>query len=193
MKIDRTEQSVTLIAATDLAGNIGKNNELPWGRPIPEDMKIFRAETMGKTIIMGFNTLLSIGKALPGRHNVVLTRKGPDHPDRQRFEGQPIVFVDNRKEALNTGPSGPIYVIGGAQVFRLFQQTADHLVLSVVNTVFSGCDTKFAPLPFSPWSVGNAWLLTGREHVPAKPYDLFVYRASRVNGRQLDLPLPLSP
>ena len=101
---------ITLIVAVADSGAIGRNNELPWH--LPEDLKRFKRLTMGKPIVMGRKTFESIGKPLPGRVNIVVTRD-PDY----RREG--VVVVHDVDSALRAAGQVPeTMVIGGAELFR---------------------------------------------------------------------------
>jgi dihydrofolate reductase len=127
---------------------IGRNNNLPWY--LPEDLKHFKRITMGKPIIMGRKTFESIGKALPGRSNIVVTRN-PDYAadgirvvtslDEARTLSESIVEIDGMEEAI---------VIGGAEIYRLALPLADRLYLTEVHAEVEG-DTYFPEFDRSPW------------------------------------------
>lgn len=88
---------ISLIAAMDANGAIGKDNDLPWR--LPDDLKRFKSLTLGRPILMGRKTAESLGRALPGRTNLVLTRSG-----RVPFEGmQAVVSVDEALAAARDG------------------------------------------------------------------------------------------
>ena len=127
---------------------IGRNNNLPWY--LPEDLKHFKRITMGKPIIMGRKTFESIGKALPGRSNIVVTRN-PDYAadgirvvtslDEARTLSESIVEIDGMEEAI---------VIGGAEIYRLALPLADRLYLTEIHADVEG-DTYFPEFDRSLW------------------------------------------
>src|SRR3569833_3550186 len=122
---------VSLVVAMAHNNVIGRDNGLPWGR-LPEDLKHFKAVTMGKSVLMGRKTYESIGKPLPGRTNLVLTR------DRGwKVEG--VVAVHSLEEAL-TGD--PVSGIGGAEIYRLLLPVANRNNLTRIDVDISG-DTVF--------------------------------------------------
>ena len=118
-------------------GVIGKDNGLPWH--LPADLKHFKATTLGKPILMGRKTYESIGKPLPGRTNIVLTRDAS-------WSATGTVVVGTMAEALRVAGDAPeLAVIGGAEVFRLFLPMARRLHLTRILADFDG-DTFFPPL-----------------------------------------------
>ncbi|MEC0140529.1 dihydrofolate reductase [Paenibacillus macerans] len=132
--------SITLIWAMAQNGVIGRNNQLPWR--LPADLKFFKAQTMGKTMIMGRKTWESMGsKPLPGRHSVVLTQD-----TSYRAEGADVVHT--LEEALRYEKEGEeLMVIGGAGVFRFFLPVADKLLVTRIDEDIEG-DVFF---PFLNW------------------------------------------
>ena len=144
-----------LIAASDyMTGLIGNNGELPWGR-IPSDMKFFREQTMGHTVVMGRKTFESIGKPLEGRFNVVLSRTMPDtngvHVVRDLDE---LLDFISYQESFGI----KVFIIGGAELYEQFIDLADQALITVVHGNFTG-DTYF---PKSLMVEGWNWTLLGR-------------------------------
>ncbi len=130
-----------VIAAAE-NGVIGRDNELPWH--LPADLKRFKALTMGKPMLMGRKTFESIGKPLPGRTSVVLTRSR----DWQR-EG--VITVGSIEEAIQrVGDVPELVVIGGAEVFRLALPYTQRIHLTRVHAQISG-NTKIPPLDPDEW------------------------------------------
>src|SRR5690606_32405821 len=120
---------LVLIAALDRNRAIGKGNALPWH--LPADLKRCKALTMGKPLLMGRRTAESLGRALPGRDNLVLTRSG-----RAPFEG--MVAVDSVALALEMAGqagAGTLCVIGGGEVYALCLPHASRMHLTHVDTV----------------------------------------------------------
>ena len=126
---------------------IGRNNALPWR--LSEDLKRFKATTLGKPILMGRKTFESIGKPLPGRRNIVLTRD-----PGWRAEG--VDVVRSVEEALRlTRDSAELAVIGGAEIYRLTIPHADRIYLTRVEADVAG-DTLFPELDVARWSETQA-------------------------------------
>jgi dihydrofolate reductase len=133
---------ISLMVAMDEAGVIGRDNALPWH--LPEDLKRFKAVTMGKPVLMGRKTFESVGKALPGRKNLVLTRS----PDWQR-EGITVVHTVDEALARSAG-AAELVVIGGEEVFKLALPLARRIYLTEVHAQLAG-DTTFPPFDRLPW------------------------------------------
>lgn len=123
---------------------IGKNGGLPWH--IPEDLKHFRSVTMGHPIIMGRVTHDSIGRALPGRANIVISRR-----TGARFVGCEVVdsLEDAIKLARRTGDSEPM-IIGGASIYTLALPLCTRIYMTEVKQQVDG-DTFFPELDLSQW------------------------------------------
>lgn len=144
--------NIFLIYARADNGAIGKDGTLPWH--LPADLKRFKALTMGKPMIMGRKTFESFPSPLPGRRHIVLTRDSG-----WQAAGAEVVRTVNEALdlALNTVGQGAeqIAVIGGAEIFALFEPLASRIELTEVHGEFDG-DT-FMPAP------GPEWLVTRRE------------------------------
>jgi dihydrofolate reductase len=144
-------QQLFLIYARAANGTIGRDNRLPWH--IPADLKRFKALTMGKAMIMGRKTFESFGKPLPGRRHVVLTRDRTWRP-----EGAEVAH--SVEEALALAGNGQVAVVGGAEIYRLFQPFARHIELTEVHADYEGDTHMDAP--------GPEWRETFREEHPAE-------------------------
>lgn len=144
---------ISLIAALDRAYAIGKGNALPWH--LPDDLRRFKALTLGKPVLMGRKTAQSLGRALPKRRNLVLTRSG-----RAPFAGMEV--VPSLDEAIRTAAddAGELCVIGGGDVFALALPVARRMHLTHVDTVVAGADAFF------PDFQKNGWHITHRERHP---------------------------
>lgn len=118
--------NITLIAAVGKNLELGKNNTLIWS--IPEDLKFFRENTIGKTIVMGMNTLKSLPKLLPNRKHVVLTRKNVELDPS-------IVVVHSINELLSYIESidEEVMIIGGAQIYSQMTPYANKMLLTEIN------------------------------------------------------------
>jgi len=123
---------ISLIAAVAESGVIGKDNKLPWH--LPEDLQFFKRTTLGHPIIMGRKNFESIGRALPGRTNIVLTRN-------LNFTAKGIIKAGSLKEAFDiaqkTGAE-ECFVIGGAEIYREALPFCQKLYITRVHGVFEG-------------------------------------------------------
>lgn len=156
---------LALIWAMARNRTIGRNNALPWY--LPEDLKYFKRVTLGKPIIMGRKTWESIGRPLPGRTNIVITRDAAFQPDGVRVVhsleqalalAEKICLLDGGDEAI---------VMGGAEIYALALPHADRLYLTQVHADVEG-DAHFPPLDLTQWHE------LGREDFAAQgpnPYD----------------------
>lgn len=145
---------VSLVAALDREFAIGRGNALPWH--LPDDLKRFKALTLGKPVLMGRRTAESLGRALPKRRNLVLTRSGS-----VPFEGMQAVASLDAAIALAAGEGGELCVIGGGEVYALALPRATRLLLTHVDTVVEGADAFF------PRFDARAWRETARSAHPA--------------------------
>jgi dihydrofolate reductase len=138
---------ITLIAAVAANGVIGIGGRLPWS--IPDDLRRFRELTTGKPIIMGRATFDSIGRPLPGRTNIFLTRtRGFAAPDVHRA-GDPAEAVAIARRAHGT--DSEICVIGGGEVYRVFLPDADRLELTIIALAPEG-DAFFPEWDQESWN-----------------------------------------
>ncbi len=132
---------ISLIVAVDEKGGIGFQNALLCH--LPADLKHFKSITYGKPIIMGYRTFVSIGKPLPGRLNIVLTRQ-----DRQ-IEG--VEIVHSLQQALSLASSAAeVIIIGGANVFEESLPLANRIYLTKIHHHFEA-DAYFPELDLSTW------------------------------------------
>ena len=132
--VDRRAPRVALIAAVARNRVIGAKGGMPWH--LPEDLKHFRSVTLGHPVIMGRRTWESLGKPLPGRENIVVSRR----PDAQ-FPGARVAGSLQRALELSANHDST-YVIGGAEIYALALPLADGLVLTEIDRDFPG-DTFF--------------------------------------------------
>lgn len=142
---------IALIVAVAANGLIGRDNAMPWH--LPEDLRYFKKTTMGKPVVMGRKTFCSIGRALPGRPNIVITRD-PVWTAEGVETAQGLAEGLLRAEELADG--GEVMVIGGAQIFEAALPLATRLYLTEVHRVYEG-DVFF------PGIVRDEWVETSRE------------------------------
>lgn len=139
---------VSIIAAVGRNRELGKDNRLLWN--IPEDMAHFKERTSGHPIIMGRKTYESIGRPLPNRTNIVITHDIDYKLPMGVYKVPTIeeaIEIANLHEITPADPSGEkrgeIFVIGGAQIYKLAMQYADKIYLTVVDHEFSDADAHF--------------------------------------------------
>ena len=144
---------LSLIVATAHGNVIGRNNELPWH--LPQDLKYFKAVTLGKPIIMGRKTFESIGKPLPGRTNIVVTRQKD-----WNFSG--VLVAKSIEDAIEIGQAfrgeqnsitEEMMVIGGAEIYALCLPFAHKILLTQIEHCFEDADTFFPELDSAQWKV----------------------------------------
>jgi len=135
--------AISLIAALDENFAIGRGGRLPWH--LPDDLRWFKRLTIGKRVLMGYNTALSIGRVLPDRPNLVLTRR-----HNAPFAGQ--ITVRSLDEAVGDDDSAELMVIGGQMVFAEAASLARNMYLTWVSATIEGADTFFPNIPFSEWT-----------------------------------------
>lgn len=134
---------VSLIVAMAENGCIGRDNRLPWR--LPQDLRRFKAVTMGKPVLMGRRTFESIGKPLPGRRNLVLTRE-------RGWSCQGVLAVHSLGQALGCARDAEELVgIGGADVYRMLMPFARRIYLTLVHADVQG-DTFFPAMDPTQWA-----------------------------------------
>ena len=127
---------------------IGKDNELLWH--ISEDLKFFKRQTLGWPVIMGRKTVESIGRALPGRVNIVISRGFST--------GEEVAVAGSLEEAFKIAESTNLekcFVMGGGQIYSQALQKADRLVVTHVHTVIEDADTFFPQIDPEIWKVAQ--------------------------------------
>ncbi|KAA0965875.1 dihydrofolate reductase [Sporosarcina sp. ANT_H38] len=155
---------ISLLVAHGPDRVIGLNNELPWH--IPEDLAYFKKMSMGKAMVMGRKTFESIGRPLPGRLSIIVTRN-------EAYTAEGAVVVHTLKEAVIKAEeySKEVMIIGGAEIFRETLGIADRLYITYIQKEYEG-DTFFP-------SYGPEWELvsTSEDHFTEDeiPYSFLVY------------------
>lgn len=134
---------LTLIAAMARHRVIGRDNALPWR--LPEDLRRFRALTMGKPVLMGRRTFASIGRALPGRENLVLTRDAD-------FRAPGCRVFTRLDDALAAAVERELMVIGGAEIYAQTIDRASRMQLTLVEADIDG-DTWFPQFDPAQWDL----------------------------------------
>jgi dihydrofolate reductase len=153
---------------------IGRGNRLPWH--LPADLRHFKSLTVGKPVLMGRKTYESIGKALPGRLNIVLSRS-------PEFTPRDCVVVKTLDDARVAAGASTVMVIGGAQIYRQCSAAVTRIHLTLVHAQFEDGDTFFAD-----WRSPH-WLESSRERHEPDEKNAFAYsfitleRVGSVSGR----------
>ncbi len=133
---------ISLIVATDESNGIGKDNQLPWH--LPADLKHFKTLTTGHPIIMGRKTYESIGKALPNRRNIIISRQ-------EKYTAEGAEVVSSLEDAFQLCKhEDEVFIIGGAQIFEHSLVLADVLYLTVIHHRFDA-DTFFPEIDQNIW------------------------------------------
>ncbi len=156
---------IIIIAAMATNRVIGDKNGLPWS--LPEDLRQFKAKTLGHTLIMGRKTFESLGRPLKGRHNIVLSRD----PDL-KIDGCTVI-PDFHQALLLCKGQEKVFIIGGGQIFKLGLEVADTLILTLLEREVEG-DTLF------PDFSGLGFIETQKEHFnEGEPFTTITYKRSR--------------
>ena len=150
-----------MIVAMSANNVIGVANQLPWH--LPEDLKHFKKHTINKPIIMGRNTFDSIGRALPERDNIVLSRT-------QQLSHDQIFLANNKSDALRMAEdfaksrgSEEIMIVGGEQIYRMFFDDVSRIYVTLVDLIIDG-DAFFPVIDYKLWtSVAHSERMTANE------------------------------
>ena len=135
---------LSLIVAMATNRTIGINNQMPWH--LSADLKKFKKITMGQPIIMGRKTFESIGRPLPGRKNIIISR------DPLYQQQDCLVFNDLDSALKNCADSDEVFVIGGATLYEATIERADRLYITKIQQAFDG-DTWFPEIDPKQWRV----------------------------------------
>lgn len=139
---------MTLIVAAARNGVIGKDGALPWR--LSSDLKRFKANTIGRPVIMGRKTFQSIGKPLPGRDNIVVTRD-PDFAPEGAYAVRDIgAAIELGKLRAKEAAAEEICVVGGGEIYRQTFDLADRLIVTFVEADIAG-DTSFPKIDSAVW------------------------------------------
>ncbi|THH40282.1 dihydrofolate reductase [Neolewinella litorea] len=158
---------LSAIVATDRLGTIGKDGEIPWY--LPADLKYFKRMTSGHPVIMGRKTFRSIGRPLPNRTNIVLTRD-------PFFTATGTVVVHSLREALGhpaVTEAEESFIVGGGELYRAALPVTTTVYQTIVGTEVEGGDAFFPTLPADEWC--EVW---SEAHRP-DPKNEYAYRFSR--------------
>lgn len=134
-------KTISMIVAMAKNRVIGDKNKMLWH--LPEDLKFFARTTKNHTVIMGRKTFESIGKALPKRQNIIISKSLKIAPDNTELANTP-------QKALEIANSDEIFIIGGGEIYKLFLEKAQKLYLTFVDIEIDG-ETKFPELNYDNW------------------------------------------
>lgn len=138
---------VSLIVAASDNDVIGKDNWMPWD--LPAEIAYFRAVTRGKTVIMGRKTYDAVGRPMPNRHNIIVSRDAS-----KKIEGVDVVSsIEEALELAKKDDLDEIFVIGGEQIYRLAMPFADRLYVTRVHTTIEGGEAFFPQFDTSQWKL----------------------------------------
>lgn len=160
---------ISLIVAMASNRVIGLNNQMPWH--LSTDLKKFKRITMGKPIVMGRKTFESIGRPLPGRTNIIISRNSD-------YAQTGCLVFNDIDEALNNACqlADEVFVIGGSALYDEFLPRADKLYLTQINQAFEG-DTFFPEINLDDWCEAN------REDIDNDPQVAFSYSFLQLERR----------
>ena len=158
---------IAMIAAMANNRVIGKNNQMPWH--LPADLKHFKKVTLGKPVIMGRKTYQSIGKALPGRRNIVISRQS----EAQSSDAE---WVQSLEQALAlVQHDAEVMIIGGAEIYRQVLPLADTLYITDIELEVEG------DAHFPDYHIAAAWQETASEYHDADEHNPHPYRFRTLN------------
>ena len=138
---------LTIIAAVAENNALGQNNDLIWR--LPSDLKRFKKVTLGHHVIMGRKTFESLGKPLPNRTTIIISRN-------KDYQVEGCIIVNSLEKAILAAKSDANpYILGGGEIYRQALDHADMLDLTLVHHSFEDADTFFPPIDFKKWKEIN--------------------------------------
>lgn len=159
---------IIIIVARSHNHAIGKHGKMPWH--LPQDLRYFKAQTTGHPIIMGRRTYESIGKALPLRRNIVISRS----PEFSVADGE--VYPSLSAALSQTKTAEKVFIIGGGELYRAALPLADTLLITEVDTEIKDADTFFPPVDQRIWQQTETTFVAKDA---ANPFDLTFCRYQR--------------
>jgi dihydrofolate reductase len=148
---------ISIIVATDLHQGIGIRNQLPWH--LPEDLIHFKNTTNGHTIIMGRKTFDSIGRVLPNRRHIVITRN-------KNWSHEGVEVVTSLEDAVMLSGNKPAFIIGGMQIYQQSVEFAHKLIVTEIGKEFE-CDAFFPSIDKNVWKeTGRANFISVKSQLP---------------------------
>ena len=137
--------TITIIAAIGKNNELGYKNDLIWH--LPNDLKFFKEKTTGKTIVMGYNTFLSLPRLLPNRKHIVLSEI--------KIDNEEVTTIDNLEDLIKLIRTidEEVFIIGGASVYAQFAKIADKMYLTEVENEFDLADVYFPEINKEEWNI----------------------------------------
>ena len=165
MTDSRPDKTLTLIAAIGRNGALGHEGAMPWH--LPRELQHFKSVTMGKALLMGRRTHESIGRALPGRQNIVITRNAG-------YVAEGCDVAQSLREAIEIAASTELMIIGGGELYRQTIDQADRMILTTVD-----CEPE-ADTWFPQWDPQEWTVVSRRQELPDEKnplaYEVAEYR-----------------
>ncbi len=134
---------ISLIFAMGKDNSIGYKNKMPWH--LPADLAYFKKVTMGQPVIMGRKTFESLGRPLPGRTNIVITRN-------KEFLHEGCIIVHSVEKAKELTKDKDCFIIGGAEIYDAFMPIADKMYITEIDSCFEA-DTFFPQIDYNKWKL----------------------------------------
>jgi dihydrofolate reductase len=166
---------IALIVAVDEGGVIGRKNQVPWR--LATDLQRFKRLTMGHHIIMGRKTWESIGRALPGRTSIIVTRQA----NYAAGDARVAPSLDAALEMAEKRGETEAFIIGGAEIYTLALPGADRIYLTRVHTVTPDGDTYFPQVDSGEWSILEETRFEADDKNPASSTYLVLERSTAEN------------
>lgn len=163
---------ITLIAALAHGNVIGRDGDMPWY--IPSDFAHFKRTTMGKPMVMGRKQFESVGKSLPGRTNIVVSRQAGYQPEGVLVFSDLAAALDHAREIAKADEADEVMVVGGGEIYRQAMTFADRLIISHVDLDVKG-DVRFPPIDPEVWVLAEEWPVEPSERDGAA-YNIKVYQ-----------------
>jgi dihydrofolate reductase len=160
LRYNAVQKSITLIAAMGKNRAIGLDGRMPWH--LPAELHHFKQATMGKAIVMGRKTWQAIGRPLPGRQNIVISRN-------PGFNASGADLTDSLKAAVDIAEVNEVMVIGGGQLYELAMPLANSMILTLID-IEPEADTWFPD-----WD-DRQWLQVRERHFPVDDTNALAYR-----------------
>jgi dihydrofolate reductase len=171
--------AVAIIAAVAANGVIGDRNRIPWR--LPSDFAHFKRMTVGKPLIMGRKTFESIGRPLPGRTNIVVTRQEDFHPDGVLTVGSLEAALRHAQEIAATDRANEVMIGGGAEIYAQALPLADRMYITHVGLNPEG-DARFPAVDLEQWKESGT-IRVSENPEDSAPFRIKVYRR-KVTGRR---------
>jgi len=163
--------TISLIAAVADDGAIGRDNDLIWR--LRDDLALFKRVTVDHAVVMGRKSFEAIGKPLPKRRNIVVTRRSD-----LSIEGAEVVSSLEEVYSLFEGSDEEVFILGGGEIYRQTLSQADNLYISHVHAEFPDADTHFPEVDWTNWVVSE------EESFPQNERNEFAFTFKKYSGKR---------